>query len=243
MEALPPSTITGAMIGYPGHEEVVVGGRGVFRARLHVHGSSGHSGSSKPPAANAVNRAARLVIHLEDADLPKQITGGFPLAPKLTVTEIHGGEGLTAVPDHTAVGVDIRLTDALDAAAAEKLLSTAAAHLDARFPAPRPTTIEIIQSWPPYQLAPTDQPAAALLAGAEAAGLPARPKVAGPSNIGNLMATQMIPTTAGYGLPYAGLPGTDESVDLTALPAIQTAYHQAVLTLLNATGPQAKAEQ
>lgn len=79
---------------------------------------------------------------------------------------------------------------------------------------------------------PGDQPAAALFAGAEAAGISARPKVAGPSNIGNLLATHKIRTTAGFGLPYAGLHGTDECVDLSALPTIQAAYHHAVLNLL-----------
>ncbi|MFI7102718.1 M20 family metallopeptidase [Streptomyces sp. NPDC050161] len=234
MEAIDPATIAGAMIGYPGHDEVVIGGRGVFRARLHVHGTSGHSGSSKPNTANAVSRAARLVTTLEDMPLPAPVTGGFPLPPKLTVTEIHSGEGFTAVPDHAVVGVDVRLTDGLDAKAAEELIRKAAVQLDADFPAPRATEIEAVLAWPPYQLAPTDQPAAALLAGAEAAGIPARPKVAGPSNIGNLLATRQIRTTAGFGLPYTGLHGTDEHVALSALPAVQAAYHHAVLSLLTA---------
>src|SRR5258708_7183124 len=35
----------GVMIGYPGPDHVVTGGRGVLRARLDVHGVAGHSGS------------------------------------------------------------------------------------------------------------------------------------------------------------------------------------------------------
>ncbi|MGZ2359857.1 M20/M25/M40 family metallo-hydrolase [Streptomyces sp. 372A] len=37
----------GVMIGYPGMDEVVVGGRGLWRAVIAVHAPSGHSGSSK----------------------------------------------------------------------------------------------------------------------------------------------------------------------------------------------------
>ncbi|WP_371660696.1 M20 family metallopeptidase [Streptomyces sp. NBC_00280] len=232
MRAIDPVTIAGAMIGYPGHEEVVIGGRGVFRVRLHVHGTAGHSGSSKPNTANAVSRASRLVTALEDLPLPAPVTEGFPLPPKLTITEFHSGEGFTSVPDHATVGVDVRLTDALDAKDAEELIRKASAQLDADFPAPRATEIEAALCWPPYRLMPGDQPAAALFAGAEAAGISARPKVAGPSNIGNLLATHKIRTTAGFGLPYAGLHGTDECVDLSALPTIQAAYHHAVLNLL-----------
>lgn len=233
MKAIDPSVIAGAMIGYPGHEEIVVGGRGVFRARLHVHGTAGHSGSSKPSPANAVSRAARLVTLLENQPLPAPAQAGFPQPPKLTVTEFHGGEGFTAVPDRAVIGVDVRLTDVLDANAAEEIIRKTAAQLDAEFPASRPTELESVLSWPPFRLDPTEQPAAALLEGAIAAGITPRTKVAGPSNIGNLFATRKIRTTAGFGLPYSGLHGTDEQVDLSALPAVQAAYHHAVLTLMD----------
>jgi succinyl-diaminopimelate desuccinylase len=79
-----------------------------------------------------------------------------------------------------------------------------------------------------------DQPAAALLAGARAAGIDARSKIAGPSNIGNFLAGMGIPATAGFGLPYRGLHGTDECARLDALPSVQAAYHHAALSLLNA---------
>ncbi|MCX4851285.1 M20/M25/M40 family metallo-hydrolase [Streptomyces sp. NBC_00893] len=233
MQAIDPSAIAGAMTGYPGHEEIVVGGRGVFRARLHVHGTAGHSGSSKPSPAHAVSRAARLVTLLENQPLPAPVLGGFPQPPKMTVTEFHGGEDFTAVPDHAVVGVDIRLTDVLDAKAAEEIIHKTAPQLDAEFPASRPTEIESVLSWPPFRLDPTEQLSAPLLQGAAAAGTVPRTKIAGPSNIGNLFATQKIATTAGFGLPYTTLHGTDEQADLSVLPAVQAAYHHAVLTLMD----------
>jgi succinyl-diaminopimelate desuccinylase len=39
--------VDGVMIGYPGADHVVIGGRGVLRARVHVHGIAGHSGAGK----------------------------------------------------------------------------------------------------------------------------------------------------------------------------------------------------
>lgn len=169
---------------------------------------------------------------MEAAELPRPARGGFPLPAKLTVTEIHGGESYTAVPDHCVIGVDIRLTDVFDADRAMKLLEQAISDLDALVPAPRSTTIETVTVWPPFQLAGDDQPAAALLAGARAAGLSVRTKVAGPSNIGNYLAGLGIPATTRFGLPYRGLHGTDERVCLDALPSVHAAYHYAVLTLL-----------
>lgn len=136
------------------------------------------------------------------------------------------------VPDHCIVGVDIRLTDVVDDNTAAKLIHHAITVLDSSFPAPRPTTMDIVVSWPPFLLGRDDQPAAALTAGTRAAGIDVEPKVAGPSNIGNLLAAQGIPATAGFGLSYRGLHGIDESVDLSDLPAVQVAYHHAVLSLL-----------
>lgn len=234
LRTIDPATIGGAMIGYPGADEVITGGRGVLRARLHVHGRAGHSGSSKPAAANAATRAARLAARLEDLPMPTPVPGGFPLPPKITITEIHSGTGFTVVPDHAVVCVDVRLTDTLDDTTAHELISAAATQLDTDYPTPRPTEAEYVQSWPPYQLSAEDQPAAALIQAAAAVGFTPRPKVAGPSNIGNLLALHGIATTAGFGLPYTGLHGTDEQVDLTALAAVQATYHLATLTLMHA---------
>ena len=70
--------------------------------------------------------------------------------------------------------------------------------------------------------------------GGTAAGLAPAAKVAGPSNIGNYLAGLGIPATAGFGVDYQGLHGTDERIRLDSIPVVQAAYHQALLTLLHA---------
>jgi transcriptional regulator with XRE-family HTH domain len=66
-------------------------------------------------------------------------------------------------------------------------------------------------------------------------GLAPAAKVAGPSNIGNYLAGLGIPATAGFGVDYRDLHGTDERIRLDSIPVVQAAYHQALLTLLHAT--------
>ncbi|MFD5742856.1 M20 family metallopeptidase [Streptomyces massasporeus] len=220
----------GVMIGYPGFDEVVVGGRGLWRAGIAVHGTSGHSGSRRA-VVGAVSRAAHLVRLLDAGRLPGA-AGSFPLPPKLTVTYCHGGEGFSAVPDRCEIGVDVRTTPGFGARAAEDLVRAAAGELDAALPAPRPTEVTVVASWPPYRLAEDEQPAAALLGAAAGQGLTVRAKTAGPSNIGNLLAVEGIPATAGFGLPYEGLHGVDERVHLADLPAVHGVYRRAVLDLL-----------
>ena len=64
------------------------------------------------------------------------------------------------------------------------------------------------------------------------AGIAARAKVAGPSNIGNYLAGLGIPATAGFGVVYKGLHGTDERIRIDSIAPVQAAYHQALFTLL-----------
>ncbi|WP_245797571.1 M20 family metallopeptidase [Mangrovactinospora gilvigrisea] len=224
----------GVLIGYPGLDEVVVGGRGLWRATIAVHAPSGHSGSSRS-VVGAITRAARLVQLLDAADLPGAPGTGFPLAPKLSVTAIRGGEGYSVVPDRCELNVDVRTTPGFDAGEAETLVRKAVAELDADLPAPRPTEITPVASWPPFRLTEGDQPAAALLDAVRGAGLTVRAKTAGPSNIGNLLAGEGIPATAGFGVPYEGLHAVDERAHLAELPVVYEVYRQAVLALLDAS--------
>ncbi|MFB7918563.1 M20 family metallopeptidase [Streptomyces sp. NPDC056061] len=222
----------GVMIGYPGLDEVVVGGRGLWRATIAVHAPSGHSGSSRT-VVGAISRAAHLVRLLEAADLPGvDGASAFPLPPKLSVTSFHGGQGFSVTPDRCDLNVDIRTTPTFEAHDAETLVHKAVAELDAELPAPKPTAVTPVAAWPPFRLAEDEQPAAALLNAAAEAGLMVRAKTAGPSNIGNLLAGEGIRATAGFGVPYEGLHGIDERAHLAELPTVYAVYQRAVLDLL-----------
>ncbi|MEV6330450.1 M20/M25/M40 family metallo-hydrolase [Streptomyces sp. NPDC051909] len=226
----------GVMIGYPGLDEVVVGGRGLWRATVTVYGEAGHSGARRA-GVGAIGRAAHLVGLLDAAELPgPDRDSGFPLGPRLTVTAFHGGEGFSVTPDRVDVHVDVRTTPEFGAGAAAGLVRREVAALDAVRPGPRPTGIAEVADWPAYRLDAGRQPAAALLAAARDAGLVVRAKTAGPSNIGNLLAGAGIPATAGFGVPYEGLHGIDERASLAELPTVYAVYRRAVLDLLGAAG-------
>ncbi len=197
---------------------------------LTVHASAGHSGARRE-TAGAVSRAARLVGMLDAAELPGE---DWPLPPRLTVTAIGGGEGFSVVPDRCAINVDVRTTPGFGPAEAERLVRDLVTAFDAAIPGPTRTAVDAVAAWPAYRLERDRQPAAALLDAAAGEGLAVRAKVAGPSNIGNLLAGEGIPATAGFGLPYRGLHGTDECVDLAELPRVYRVYRQAVLQLLGA---------
>jgi succinyl-diaminopimelate desuccinylase len=221
----------GVMIGYPGLDHVVVGGRGVLRTRIHVHGVSGHSGGKKT-TPSAIAKAAELVSFLHRMPLSEAGDGLFPLPPKLTVTAINGGEGYSSVPDLCILNVDVRLTPALPHQQALELLLAAASDIDEAWPGTPPTGLEVTTHWPAFALTEHDPLRAALISAASAAGVRATAKIAGPSNIGNYLAGLGIPATAGFGVEYRGLHGTDERIDVASIPPVQAAYHQALRSLL-----------
>jgi succinyl-diaminopimelate desuccinylase len=226
--------LDGVMIGYPGLDEIVVGARGFWRALLHVSGRSGHSGSRRASVDNAVVKAAALATSLSSVEVAVEGDGVFPLGPKITVTGISGGDGYSIVPDQCTVAVDIRLTPTYDAGWAEHLVRQACGSVDEQIPSRQPTVVEPDGTWPAYQLPPTSRLAAALQAGARQAlgrGVPFA--VAGPSNIGNLLATLGTEATCGFGVAYRNLHGPDEAIDLSSIPAVYDAYLAAVRELLS----------
>ncbi|WP_261570123.1 M20 family metallopeptidase [Frankia gtarii] len=226
--------VDGVMIGYPGLDHVVTGGRGLLRARIHVHGVAGHSGGSRA-TPSAVAKAAALVTRLHTLPLPGPSGPGFPLPARLTVTAIAGGEGYSTVPDLCTLNVDVRLTPALDDQAALDLLCSAAAGVDAAWSGTQPTRVEVTTRWPAFAL-PQDAPLrAALLTAADTVGVAATAKVAGPSNIGNYLAGLGIPATAGFGVDHRGLHGADEQIAVASIPRVQAVYHQALLTVLRSS--------
>lgn len=225
--------VDGVAIGYPGVGRVVVGGRGVLRARCVVHGEAGHTGSSRP-VRNALVKAARLV-HLLTVVQPREVDPELGLPGKVTVTTVQGGTpgSFSMVPDAAVVEVDIRLVPSFPATATEDLLGKLLARLDDEQPAPRPSTLEIVgEAWPPFRLPDRHWLPASLIDGARAAGLDPVPYVAGPSNIACLLARLGIPATAGFGVDYRGLHGTDEAINLSTLPQVEASYRHAVLRLL-----------
>jgi succinyl-diaminopimelate desuccinylase len=68
-------------------------------------------------------------------------------------------------------------------------------------------------------------------------------KVAGPSNIGNYLATLGIEATAGFGVGYRNLHGTDECIELATIPQVQATYHKAILELLGVPSATALSER
>jgi succinyl-diaminopimelate desuccinylase len=227
--------IDALMIGYPGSDRIVVGGRGFVRFMISVHGEAAHSGSSRPAASNAVAKAGRLIAALAALGdrLADRRVDGFDLPPKVTVTSVAGGEDFSIVPDLCRIGVDVRVTPAFGAEEAEAVIRDVVADQDGA-DLERPSDVETIGGWPPFRTPDTAHFVIALQGAAEAAlARPVPLEVAGPSNIGNYVASLGIPAVAGFGAVYRNIHAADECIEVASVDPVYRAYSDAMLDLLH----------
>lgn len=225
--------IDGVMIGYPGNDRLVTGGRGFLRARITFHGLAAHSGASSSRGINAIDRATLFLTHLASAPLP---TGNdaFPLPPKATVTGITGGGSFSLVPDQCTVDLDLRLTPSFGETEARTLIGDLLA--GQQFADIAPNRIEWLPGWPACQLDPAHPMVRALgEAACQAFGHEIPPTVVGPSSIANYLATLGIPATAGLGVTYRDLHAPNECVQLDTLQPTFLTYREALRRLLDAS--------
>jgi succinyl-diaminopimelate desuccinylase len=228
-----PSEIAAALIGYPGQDRIIVGCRGFYRAIIRVHGKAAHSGSSRSRGVNAISRAVTLVEKLQRLKLPTTQLATFPLPPQITITELIGGHGFSAVPDLCTMNVDVRLTPTFKMEQARDLLIDSARELDTEGTCPRQTEVEPLGGFDAYVLDASAPVVRALQMSAQRVLGHAIPtSVAGPSSIGNYLSSLDIPATSGFGVIYRNLHAADECIAVESIVPAYRSYYEALEYLL-----------
>lgn len=237
IEAAPrrPDTV---LIGYPGNDKLIVGSRGFLRAEITVYGLSAHSGASSQSGFNAILKMGQLIESLHSRPLPQEDDPDFKIGPKVTVTEVEGGEGFSLVPDRCCCKVDFRLTPNVEKNTAAQWLEVIVRQIDKEHPGPRPTRIDWKESWPAYRVS-IEHPSVRqfLDAAQEIFGRDITPVVSGPSNIGNYLASKGIPTLSGFGVSYSNIHATDESIEIETITPVYEVYRRAIEKILRSELP------
>ena len=110
------------------------------------------------------------------------------------------------------------------------------ANVDREHPSREATANDIEESWPAYRLPEQAPHVTALRLSAEAAfGRPVPLAVAGPSNVGNYLASVGVPATCGLGVTYRNLHGSDERIDVASVRSVYEAYRNAVRHLVGSS--------
>lgn len=221
------------LIGYPGNDKLITGSRGFLRAELTAYGIAAHSGSSKALGRNAIEKAMRLIESLNSRPLPIESDPYFSFGPKLTVTEVQGGEGFSLIPDRCCFKIDFRLTPNVSAEIAAAWIEKVVKDVDETYAQSKPTRIDWKESWPAYRV-PLESPLVKqfLDTAQEVFGRSVEPVVSGPSNIGNYLADRGIPALSGFGVSYKNIHGTDESIEVETIMPVYEVYRRAIARIL-----------
>jgi acetylornithine deacetylase/succinyl-diaminopimelate desuccinylase-like protein len=175
--------------------------------------------STPEPVANIHNRAGRVNLYGND---PAEALGRVPAAS--------AAQANAALRCRSPLLANRKFS--FDGDAATRLLHQLVAQVDQAWPETSPTLVEADTTWRAYALAEDSRLRTALADASRLVGLHVDAKIAGPSNIGNYLAGLGIPATAGFGVAYVGLHGTDERIRLDTIPIAQAVYHAAALALL-----------
>jgi acetylornithine deacetylase/succinyl-diaminopimelate desuccinylase-like protein len=212
----------GAIYAYSGHE-IALGHRGVLRYRLTCRGESEHTGSEAwqngTRGVNAVTGMARLLLALEQVDLPYSRARYFEAFKTMVTpgTVIRGGTNVNVVPDYCEALLDARLTPEYDRERFEALLDSVIAGVAAQ--ADAVVYDYALMNYVPAAISDETAPLFSLTEDVVQALTGQRPPrvVAGPANEGYLLIGQGIPTICGLGPSGRNAHAPNEYVEIDGL--------------------------
>ncbi|REG81121.1 M20 family metallopeptidase [Algoriphagus antarcticus] len=220
------------LIGYPGNDKLIIGSRGFLRAEITVYGASAHSGSSSKTGINAISEMAKIIQSIKEKSLPKENNTSFGMGPKVTITEVNGGDGYNLVPDRCSCKLDFRLTPNVNKEVAERWIESII-YNNRLVDGIKPPQIKYRESWPAFHLPVESEFVQLFLEIAQRVFQKnIVPSVSGPSNIGNFLASRGIPALSGFGVSYDQIHATDERVHLETVMPVYEVYRQVILSMM-----------
>jgi succinyl-diaminopimelate desuccinylase len=224
------SDITGVCIGYPGMDELVIGARGFYRAKIRIPGKAGHTGMPAVSVQNAARVGADFITQLykdwESFTLTLAEDKDFPFGPGLTVTEVHSGTAFSVIPDLCTIFIDFRLTHICQEQDIVQFLDSVVSQF-------KDSSCEKIDAWPAYTLPNTHKLAEGLGSAVEKISGRKLPRIyCGPSNIGNFLASYNIPATCGFGVVCENFHAADERIRIDTIEPVYETYKEMIASLI-----------
>ena len=226
-------TADACIIGYPGSEEIAIGSRGFLRLRMTTKGKSAHTGARYNRGVNAIAQMGKIITGLEKLKMRHKKIPFFSFGPRLTVSQISGGQAINIVPDECTVHVDIRLVPSQTKSQVLKEIQNMVAVLKKQDP-----SIRVVLEPYMYERAfftPENKEIVQILK-KNAQYLLQRevPVVAsGPSNVGNIIGNKGIDTISGFGVDGGHFHSENEFIYIKTLVPVAKVYAQTILDFLS----------
>lgn len=233
--------VDAAMIGYPGIDEIVIASRGFLRLKITAYGKSAHTGSRSQKGVSAILKMNKIISALEelsltkdsslqDSHFPKEKTtkgSFFWFGPKITVSQISGGQAINVVPDKCFINVDIRLVP-------EQTKNQVLEQIKKSLKFGQDCQIDVLQYQEAFETDP-EEPIVKLLKRDAEKVLKKKIKLvaSGGGSVGNVLGKMGIPTIAGFGVEFGNAHGVDEWINLETILPVAKIYLQTVIDFLS----------
>jgi len=208
------------LICHPGNEELMIGARGVLRAKLITFGKAVHTGSRYKKGINAIYRMTKIIQILERLKLKHKKDKFFPFGPKLTLSLIKGGSQINIVPDLCEIEIDIRtLPSQKEKRILKQIKEALQKKINFKF------FLQSFLFWPAYRISENSKLVKLILKRAKEI-LKRKPKIscAGASNVGNLLWQHKIKSISGFGVDFENAHSYNECISLKSLIEITILY-------------------
>lgn len=212
-----------AIVGYP-DPEIAIGARGWLRLKITTLGKPVHTGARYKKGLNAITKMAKVIDALENLKMDYKKNKFFPFGPKLTVSQIKGGQAINIVPDECTIHVDIRL---IPGQTKEKVLAQIKRTLREK------AKIKPYQYVPAFLTTLKEKLVKILHKNAKEILKKPIPLVAhGGGGIGNILAQKGTPVIGGFGVEANNVHGYNEYINVDSILPVAKIYTKTLLEFL-----------
>ena len=220
------------IIGYPETDEVAIGARGFLRLNITTFGKSAHTGARYKIGINAINKMTKILHSLQKLKMKYKKNSFFQFGPRLTISQIEGGQAINIVPDKCTIKVDIRLVPSQTKNTVMKDLEILLNKLKKDDPQFR-VELKPYLYQPPFLTSKNNEIVRILKKNAEEI-LNKKIKLvaSGASNVGNLIGNRGIPTVCGFGVDGDNFHSENEFIFVNSVLPVAKVYIKTILDFL-----------
>jgi len=221
------------IIGYPDTEEIAIGSRGFLRLNITTFGKSAHTGARYNVGVNAISKMVKVAQVLGKLKMKYKKILLFEFGPRLTISQIKGGQAINIMPDECNIKVDIRLVPSQT----KKIVLKEIKHLIEGIEKSDPEFQVKIKPYlyeSAFQTSEKSKIVRILKKNAEKI-LNKKIKLiaSGPSNIGNIIGNKGIDTIAGFGVDGGNFHSENEFIFIDSIIPVAKIYTKTILDFLS----------
>jgi succinyl-diaminopimelate desuccinylase len=222
------------VLGYPGIEEITIGGRGWLRLKITTRGKAAHTGARFNVGNNAIHQMIDIINALKNLDLDGKKELFFEYGPSLNISLVKGGSAINVVPDGCEARIDIRFLPSQSKKSIMEKIQKELKRLKKKNTNIN-YKIEVLQSENAFLTNPQNKFIKLLQKNTEKELKKKIPLASsGAGSVGNVISKLGIPIVNGFGCDFGNAHAPNEWIDITTIPKVFKIYRDTIIEYCSA---------